>query len=76
MLQQALDVVSAHPFATTTSGIGALVLSEVLGFTRKGGIVKALVDILIALGRVAAEMRKESGYQAEIKKAQKEEASE
>jgi hypothetical protein len=68
VLQEALDVVSAHPFATTTSGIGALVLSEVLGFTRKGGIVKALVDILIALGRVAAEMRKESAGKAEARK--------
>jgi hypothetical protein len=60
VLQQALDVVSAHPFATTTSGLGALILSEILGFTRKGGIVKTLVDIIIAIGRVATEMRKEA----------------
>ncbi len=58
MLQTILDTVSAHPLATTSSGIGALVLSELLGFTRKGGIVKGLVDILIALGRAAAEFRK------------------
>ena len=58
MLQEALGLVSDHPLAATTTGAGALLLSEIMGFTRKGGIFKGILLLLIALGRAAAEFRR------------------
>ncbi len=60
MLQEILSHVSAHPLVTTTTGIGAVLTSEILGFTKKGGILKTLADLVVALGRVIGEMRKEA----------------
>ena len=55
MLQEILQSVSDHPLASTSTGIGALVVSEVLGFTRKGGLIKGAALFFIALGRALAE---------------------
>ncbi len=59
MLQQVLETVSAHPLATLSTTLGATAASELLGLTKKGGIIKTLADLIIALGRVITEMRKE-----------------
>lgn len=58
MLQEILQSVSAHPLGATSTGVGALVLSEILGFTRKGGLVKGIALFLIALGRATSEFLK------------------
>lgn len=58
MLQQFLDLVKENPGVTTGAGVGALFLSEALGFTKKGGILKALLDLIIAMGAAASAFKK------------------
>lgn len=58
MLQSAIDLILTHPIATTSSGFGALLASEIIGFTKHGGLFKGLLDLLIALGRAAAEFKR------------------
>lgn len=58
MLQSAIELVQNHPVATTTAGVSTLILSEILGFTRRGGILRVLCDVLIALGVAAKAFKK------------------
>lgn len=59
VLPAIFELVENHPAVTTTAGISTLILSEVLGFTRKGGIIRVLCDLLIAIGVGARAFKKE-----------------
>lgn len=58
MLQELLTLIQAHPVEATATGFSGWVVSEVLGFTKRGGLLKAVGDIIVAAAAAIIAYRK------------------
>lgn len=68
MIPEILDIVSNNPGISATAATVAIATSEALGFTKKGGILKLILSILIFLGRTAKDIQDKSIREAAAKR--------
>ena len=58
MIQELLNIIQAHPVETTAAGFSGWLVSEVLGFTKRGGLLKAVGDTILAAAAAVQAFRK------------------